>query len=1698
MKTKKILCLLLTLAMVLSVSFQTMTSVFAAGQVGSEQTSLDGRISVKDSKLIVPGGSAVTYHTKESFSGDYSIEMRAAVNHQAVGLLFGTGNPYPPLWILALVEPYGLWAHMPGNWTQVDKVAVPDVQQGAFVTMKTDIVGNSVTTSINGKQVATHTLPEGSTSGPLGLRFDTTESGEIDYIRVSQNGSVIWEDDFDRLDGTKWDFPVSVKQTSTDGRVSVEDSKLIVPGAGAVTYQTKKSFSGDYSIEMKAAVNHQAAGLLFGSGVPNPPLWILALVEPYGLWAHMPGNWMQIDKVASPDVQQGKMVIMKVDIVGNNVTTSINDKQVASHTLPEGSTSGPLGLRFAETESAEIDYIRVIQNGSVIWEDDFNTLDGTKWNFPTSIESSMEPIWQGDVAYDETVWPIANQDGSVDDIGLLYRADQILSVQNNARTTVYEEGKDYTLVDGKLRIPQGSSIPVMSYTDYHPAGGVFPDGQGGFVYWPGETADIINRQLVITYRHSDSWAFDIPADKSSQLPKTTEKLERGQKLNVVYYGDSITEGYNASGFLGTSPFLPIWSTLVTNSLQAAYPRATISGVNTALAGQTTVWGINEFQTRVNAHNPDLVVIAFGMNDAGGGINAQQFVDNTKRMMDMARAKNPDCEFVLVSTTMPNPTAPGFAGCHADYAPAMAAQLEGEGVAVADMTTMHKNLMTKKDFADMTGNNVNHPNDYLVRVYAQTVLQTITGGATQTELIYKDIPYVDGSTLSAQTLDIQLPSTGQAPYPVVVYIHGGAWVIGDKTDSETRTALNAALSQGYAVVSINYRLAQNAKWPAQIYDCKAAIRFLRANADKYGFNPDQIAVWGASAGGHLAQFMGVTNGMDRFEDLSMGSAEYSSDVQAVISNYGISDLTKWDMPEWLNGITTTGKDPITTLLGDNYTREQALDASPITHVSENTVPMFIAHGMNDNLVNPDESTVFAEKLIEVIGDEKVDTFFPAVAQHADEAFWNSADVIKLDLNFLQKRFRPTENLDSPENKRPDNWTVDLSGYPNKDLGVSYANDSATQKLHVVMPENAQGPTPLIIFVHGGGFAGGNSSGSSVLYTAGGALQALDKGYAVAMVDYRCSPEANFPKPIHDVKAAIRYLRANAEKYNLDPNNFAIWGESAGGLIVDFVGTTNNNPAYEDLSMGNPGVSSAVQAVVSWYAITDMTTQRNAQYCPAWLGFPQSQNIEVAKDASPINHVTADAPAFYLQHGMADNEVEYQDSVRLYESLKAATGNENTKLDLFPGITHAVKKFLSESNCSKIITWLDGVLVNEAPDKTALSEAVDAARALNAADYLPDGWADLQNAITEAQKVLDNPNATAEQIQQAVNALETATASLKHKADKTPLVDALAQVGEVDLSLYTESSAAAFRQALEAVNALNTDPSLSSEDNQRILDAASALLEAFDSLELKQPQPPVDANKVILKAVLDYANGAKGTPEYDNVIESVQKSFDAAQENAQTVYDDPDATQDQIDSAWQSLMREIHKLGFVRGDKTALNQLIAAAEEFAANIGRFTPATAAPFTQALTDAKAVAADGDAMQEDVAKAEESLLTAMMNLRYKADKSILAAVLAQASGIDTSLYTAETTASFLAAQAEASRVLDDEQADQQAVNAAADKLQQAIDALAPASAQTGSLQVQGDPTAATAGSTPKTGDSFPAAGAAAVLLLGAACLLFKRSRRG
>jgi acetyl esterase/lipase len=170
-------------------------------------------------------------------------------------------------------------------------------------------------------------------------------------------------------------------------------------------------------------------------------------------------------------------------------------------------------------------------------------------------------------------------------------------------------------------------------------------------------------------------------------------------------------------------------------------------------------------------------------------------------------------------------------------------------------------------------------------------------------------------------------------PVVVWIHGGAWWAGSKEFSPT----TPLLSRGYATARLNYRLSQEAPWPAQIDDCKAAIRWLRNNSGTYHFDPDRIGVWGASAGGHLVAMLGVTGDKD-------------SRVQAVCDWFGPADLTtmfELKLPNQNRENTS----PVVQLLGGPKaaTKEQAAAASPLMYVNKNAAPFLIMHGDKDPLV-----------------------------------------------------------------------------------------------------------------------------------------------------------------------------------------------------------------------------------------------------------------------------------------------------------------------------------------------------------------------------------------------------------------------------------------------------------------------------------------------------------------------------------------------------------------------------------------------------------------------------------------------------------------------------------------------------------------------------------------------------------------------------
>lgn len=225
-----------------------------------------------------------------------------------------------------------------------------------------------------------------------------------------------------------------------------------------------------------------------------------------------------------------------------------------------------------------------------------------------------------------------------------------------------------------------------------------------------------------------------------------------------------------------------------------------------------------------------------------------------------------------------------------------------------------------------------------------------------------------------------------------------------------------------------------------------------------------------------------------------------------------------------------------------------------------------------------------------------------------------------------------------------------------------NGHERQKLDLYLPEKASGPLPLIIWVHGGGWQNGSKEGCPP------ARQGyLERGYAVASLNYRLSGHAVFPAQIEDCKAGVRWLRAHAKQYGLDPDRFGVWGSSAGGHLVALLGTSGDEKAFD---VGpNLEVSSRVQAVCDYYGPTDLTRmdertapgarmKHNDPASPesALLGGPVQESKEKAARASPLTYVTTNAlPPFLIVHGDSDPVVSYYQSELLFEALKKAGGS-----------------------------------------------------------------------------------------------------------------------------------------------------------------------------------------------------------------------------------------------------------------------------------------------------------------------------------------------------------------------------------------------------------------------------------------------------------
>lgn len=258
------------------------------------------------------------------------------------------------------------------------------------------------------------------------------------------------------------------------------------------------------------------------------------------------------------------------------------------------------------------------------------------------------------------------------------------------------------------------------------------------------------------------------------------------------------------------------------------------------------------------------------------------------------------------------------------------------------------------------------------------------GAVSEPLTYLDIVYTCAPTGEGEKelcLDLYLPGNTKPPYPTIIYIHGGGWLEGDK-----ETKLGKIMNEhGFALASINYRLSHEAIFPAQIHDVKAAVRWLRANAELYQLDPEHFGAWGHSAGGHLAALLGTSGGVAELEG-ELGNNNYSSLVQAVCNFSGPTDFntvaapfpTSEAYPPYpLSFFQKYGEDlwfeyslATSQLLGGPPAELQELArmANPLAHITHNTPPFMVSHGIIDDIVPVEQSDL----LVEALGRQGIET------------------------------------------------------------------------------------------------------------------------------------------------------------------------------------------------------------------------------------------------------------------------------------------------------------------------------------------------------------------------------------------------------------------------------------------------------------------------------------------------------------------------------------------------------------------------------------------------------------------------------------------------------------------------------------------------------------------------------------------------------
>lgn len=337
-----------------------------------------------------------------------------------------------------------------------------------------------------------------------------------------------------------------------------------------------------------------------------------------------------------------------------------------------------------------------------------------------------EKIWESKVIHNETTMIIQNESNTGYGT-LLYEPTRVISVRDYTLKKEYDPS-EYYVEGNKIYLTENSTMPFLTEENLEGKNlpetiGTYDDGKSGQIPFT-EGIGLIMNQVAVTYEHEDTWGGAIPENQIDKLPLLKHKLEKKESVNLVVNGDSIFTGCNSSSILGIEPFQDDFSTGFVNEVKRLHD-TDITLTNTSVGGTLSSWGRQNVVNNINLYNPELVIIGFGMNDGSWNISSTDYVDNIEFMIRSIRANTPNCEIIVGATILANPNSAQNKGQEGYLEPLKEMTSSYQGVALLDMTSLSKYLLSKKRSVDLYANNINHPSDFMVRCFT-TSLMTLIG------------------------------------------------------------------------------------------------------------------------------------------------------------------------------------------------------------------------------------------------------------------------------------------------------------------------------------------------------------------------------------------------------------------------------------------------------------------------------------------------------------------------------------------------------------------------------------------------------------------------------------------------------------------------------------------------------------------------------------------------------------------------------------------------------------------------------------------------------------------------------------------------------------------------------------------------------------------------------------------------------------